>query len=326
MSARVSLTTAPERNVNTPYSLSRLTIFYPLLPFHKMTTAEKVSVYQIVTEQITTLLDQGIIPWKMGWKSGVPQNFITKRPYEGINAMMLAIQADCKGYSNPYWMTLKQCNEKGGKIKKGEKSQIVCFWKKTIKDEKKKAEGDNLFFMLRYYRVFNLDQCEGIEISGTVTQPINKLEACEKIVDGYKDAPVVKYEGARAYYSAKKDEVVVPDRNRFVSSEELYAALFHELAHSTGHEKRLNRQDSTAAREFGSEDYSKEELIAEFTAAFLCGITGIAPAVVENQAAYIQGWSSKLKEDSKLLITAAGKAQKAANYIQGIHITYPKES
>lgn len=285
-----------------------------------MTTKEKFSVYQVVTDQITELLDQGVIPWKMPWRSGVPMNFITKRPYEGINAMMLAITQDMKGYQSPYWMTLKQCNEKGGKIRKGEKSMIVTFWKKTIKDEKKKPEGDNVMFLLRYYRVFNLAQCEGIEMENPVTQPISKIEACEKIVGAYKDAPKIYFEhGNRCCYSPKKDEVYMPPRNSFHGSEEVYSSLFHELAHSTGHATRLNRDGITdEGSRFGTEEYSKEELIAEFASAFLCGITGIAPAVVKNQAAYIQGWSSKLKEDSKLIIQAAGKAQKAANYIQGI--------
>lgn len=283
-----------------------------------MTTKEKISVYDIVTEQIVGMLDQGIIPWKQMWRTGVPQNLITKRPYEGINAMMLAITADMRGYSTPYWLTLKQCNDKGGKIRKGERSTIVTFWKKTVKDEKKKPEGDNVFFLLRYYRVFNLDQCDGITApDGGVNTPIDQIAACEKIVEGYKDAPPIKWEGDRACYSPKADTVYMPPRNRFHSPEGVYSALFHELGHSTGHKKRLEREGITDDARFGSDLYSKEELIAEFCAAFLCGITGIMPSTVENHASYIQGWSSKFKEDKRLIMTAAGKAQKAANWILG---------
>lgn len=282
-----------------------------------MTTTEKISVYEIITNQILDLLDQGIVPWKMMWRTGVPQNLISKRPYEGINAIMLAIIQDQRNYSSPYWLTMKQCNEKGGKVRKGEKSSIVAFWKRCEK-QKKDDEDDDTFFVLRYYRVFNVDQCEGITVTHTVTQPVGKIEACEKIVDSYKDCPLIEWGGDRACYSQTYDKVRMPPRERFFNTEEVYSALFHELGHSTGHEKRLNRPEVSKDVRFGMDAYSREELVAEFCSAFLCGITGIAPKTIENSSAYIQEWRKRISDDKKLVISAAGKAQKAANYIQGI--------
>lgn len=282
-----------------------------------MTTSEKISVYKIVTDEIIKKLDAGVVPWQQTWTGGVPQNLVSRRPYEGINAVMLALSE----YSSPYWLTMKQCNDLGGKIRKGEKSTIVCFWKKlesAKKKEEKKDEEGKSFFVLRYYRVFNVAQCEGIDVPGEVTQPIGKLEACEAIVDGYDESPPIEWNAGRASYNPKEDKVYMPNRDTFKDAENAYAVLFHELAHSTGAACRLNREGVTGEIRFGSPTYSNEELIAEFASAFLCGITGIAPAIMDNSASYIASWKRRLQEDSKLLIHAAAKAQKAANYIQGI--------
>lgn len=283
-----------------------------------MTTKEKVSVYKIVTDEIIKKLDAGVIPWQQTWAGGIPQNFVTRRPYEGINAIMLALSE----YSSPYWLTLNQCNTLGGKIRKGEKSTIVCFWKKldTVKkgSEKKTDDQEKSFFVLRYYRVFNVAQCDGLMIPGEVTSPIGKLDACEAIWDNYDDCPKIEWNAGRASYNPKQDKIYMPNRDTFKDAENVYAVLFHEMAHSTGAAHRLNREGVTGEIRFGSPTYSNEELIAEFASAFLCGVTGIAPAIMDNSASYIASWRKRLSEDSKLLIHAAAKAQKAANYIQGI--------
>ena len=133
-------------------------------------------------------------------------------------------------------------------------------------------------------------------------------------------APSIRHSGDRAYYSLMSDQVTMPAKNLFVNDEAYYTTLFHELAHSTGHEKRLNRKELLEHDGFGGENYSKEELTAEFAAAFLSGITGIQPATINNSTAYIQGWLKSLKDDKKLLLTAANQAQKASDFILGINL------
>ena len=134
---------------------------------------------------------------------------------------------------------------------------------------------------------------------------------------GYEGGPAVEHAGTQAYYRPLTDDVRLPEPTRFASSEEYYATLFHELVHSTGHSKRLDRKLDTDPKPFGSPDYGREELVAEMGAAFLCGHSGIKPAVIENQTAYINGWLRQLKEDKRLVIAAAGAAQKAADWIRG---------
>ena len=169
--------------------------------------------------------------------------------------------------------------------------------------------------MLKYYTVFNLEQCEGIEIE-TVEESsqVNQIEACEKIMNDWKDKPEIKNADS-AYYKPSADYIGMPEINRFENSEAYYATLFHEAIHATGHHSRLDRSGLMSKAAFGSEVYAKEELVAEMGAAFLCGKTGIEDRTVDNHASYIKSWISKLKEDSKLLINAASKAQKAADYI-----------
>jgi antirestriction protein ArdC len=143
------------------------------------------------------------------------------------------------------------------------------------------------------------------------------IEAAENLVKGYYDGPVVEHGGQQAYYRPGSDMVRMPDATRIASPEEYYSTMFHELAHSTGHSKRLDRGLDSIPKPFGSLDYGKEELIAEMAAAFLCGETGIKSAVIDNQAAYIDGWLRQLKQDRKLVIVAASAAQKAADWIRG---------
>ncbi|HLL44379.1 MAG TPA: zincin-like metallopeptidase domain-containing protein [Segetibacter sp.] len=144
------------------------------------------------------------------------------------------------------------------------------------------------------------------------------------MIKNMQAAPSIRHSGDRAYYSLMRDQVTMPAKDLFVNDEAYYTTLFHELAHSTGHEKRLNRKELIEHDGFGGENYSKEELTAEFTAAFLSGITGIQPATINNSTAYIQGWLKSLKDDKKLLLTAANQAQKASDFILGINLQEEK--
>jgi len=275
-------------------------------------------VYEIVTQQITNLLEKGEIPWKKPWKStGGAMNLVSKRPYRGINQFLL----NCSEYSSPYWLSFKQCSDRGGRIKKDERSTVVVFWKwlNTVREYGVDDEESKIVKvpLLRYYRVFNLEQTEGIPHppEETVSNPFTPIEQAEQVIQDMPLRPDIRYTGDRAAYSPMLDYVMLPPKEAFHSSEEFYSTAFHELAHATGHQSRVGRKGILEPSYFGSHTYSQEELVAEFCASMLCGVTGIEQATIENSAAYIQGWLKVLKNDKKVLVHAAAQAQKASYYI-----------
>jgi antirestriction protein ArdC len=244
----------------------------------------------------------------------MPCNLISGKEYRGMNVFLLGSQ----GYASRYWLTFNQANKLGGHVRKGEQSSIVTFW--HIGEEKIKTDGSKTRpFLLRYYCVFNLTQTEGIAEKlglGNASPRVPSIEGCEAIVAGMPNAPKMEQSNA-AWYRPSTDSVGMPARGLFSSAEEYYSTLFHELTHSTGHPSRIGREGIEILNTFGSESYSKEELVAEMGAAMLCGVTGIAPATLQNSAAYLKTWIERLKSDSRLLVTAASAAQKAADYIRG---------
>jgi antirestriction protein ArdC len=285
-----------------------------------------MDTYAIVTEKIINLLEQGIVPWRRPWSAtGLPCNLVSKKPYRGVNLLLLSATK----YISPLWLTMKQANELGGSVRKGERSQIVVFWKvdqivkaETETDPEKDAadEKSRPRFVLRYYRLFNLEQCELPQavldkLPKIETHQHDPIEAAERIIAGMPNPPEIQYAGSKAYYSPITDRITLPPRELFISAEEFSATKIHECVHSTGSRKRLNRESITEAAPFGSPTYVAEELVAETGAAFLCAEAGISPAVVENQAAYIQGWLGKIRSDKRLVIMAAAQAQKAADFI-----------
>lgn len=289
----------------------------------RSTSRSSFDLYQTVTDQIIAHLDAGVTPWRcpiLGKASaGHPVNLASRKKYRGVNVFLLAVTAGAKGYESSNWLTFNQARERGGAVRKGEKSSLVVFWKPLEVTDAKTGEKKQTF-VLRYYQVFNACQCDGITIpDAPVYTPsaLNPVEAAELILQGYAGGPSVLRRGSQAFYRPSVDEVHIPEPTRFASTNEFYSTLFHELGHSTGHSSRLDRGLDTDPKPFGSPDYSKEELIAECTAAFLCGEAGIVPSVIENQAAYLQGWIKALKGDKKLIIAAAGAAQRAADWILG---------
>lgn len=277
-----------------------------------------MNVYEIITNRIIETLEQGEVPWKKTWnaQTQAPRNLISGKLYSGINVFLLLSAR----YQSPYWLTYKQATEKGGTVRKGEKGYPIVFWSKTEKKDQQTGEVKEVGF-LRYYTVFNVAQIDGLE---NVPQPetytvsedgAEAVDAAELIVASMPDRPQITHGHTRACYSPAWDRVEMPVAVAFDGPAEYYSTLFHELTHATGHENRLNRHQTIKNHNFGSADYSKEELVAEFGSAFLCAEAGISPAVIDNQAAYIQGWLKALKNDSKLLINAAAQAQKAADWI-----------
>ncbi len=262
-------------------------------------------VYEIVIEKILDEMEKGIIPWARPFQgSRKPVNWVSQKAYRGINRLLLPPGE---------YATFKQISNAGGKIRKGEKSHIVTFWKQIeIKDDE--TEEMKTIPFLRYYRVFEINtQVKGLKSKYIKPIEHNPIEEAEQIIEGYIDKPIIK-EGSAAYYVPSKDEVYVPNIKTFYKAEEYYKVLFHELTHSTGHKSRLNRSGITQLSAFGSKDYSKEELIAELGASFLASEAGLNYSI-ENTAAYLQGWLQVLKNDSKLIIQAASAAEKASDFI-----------
>ena len=302
-----------------------------------------MDIYAAVTERIIEQMEQGIIPWQKPWISnGKAISHANGKPYSLLNQLMLGRPGE--------YLTFKQCQQVGGKVKKGEKASMVVFWKfieqedeETSRSERPKGanSGEDIYPQprscdakagqpkhekkevpfLRYYNVFHIDQCEGVSAKYTTEAAFpdgaDTLAAAQDIIYDYLSREGVQLsheEGDRAFYRPSADEIVLPIRKQFVSTAEYYSTVFHELTHSTGHEKRLNRLNRAAF--FGTEDYSKEELVAEIGAATLVNHIGLETSgSLRNSAAYIQNWLKVLKDDKRFIVSAAGRAEKAVNLI-----------
>jgi len=289
-------------------------------------------VYRIITDRIISLLDKGTIPWRKTWKGDqAPKNLVTNKCYRGVNVWLLV----CAGFGSPYWLTFNQAKQLGGKVKKGEKATPVVFWK--IFDKEETVDGvtkKRNIFLLRYYNVFNLEQTEDVKVpKGRISDPdehggwldieANRkpIEAADAIFADYieREGIRVTYGGGRASYNPKLDTIRLPLQEDFETAEAFQATRFHEAGHSTGSERRLNRPGIAAFDFYGSHQYADEELVAEFSASFLCSSVGIEhDRQIENAAAYIAGWRKKLNEDPKIIVQAAQRAQKASDLILGV--------
>lgn len=286
-------------------------------PAAKSPAAPKVDAYQVITDRLITLLDQGVNPWVQPWASGgsAPTSLSTGKAYRGINNLLLIITAMEKGYTSKYWGTYEQIAKRGGQVRKGESSTQVVLWKTfTVADEKDSTKNKTIL-TLRLFRVFNAEQADGLtlpaEPARTEHAPIEEIEAA---LAPYEATIARIRTGDVASWSPSLDELTLPALNDFTSIEEAYDTRFHELGHSTGHPSRLNRDH---AGHFGSERYALEELVAQLTASFLSGHFGLLPATIDNSAAYLGNWIQVLQNDKKMVVRAAGKAQKAADLILG---------
>ena len=277
-----------------------------------------MTVYELVTNKIVKELEKGVIPWKKPWMSGgLPRNFVSKKAYRGINCLLLHLS----GFTEPFYMTFNQIRKLGGSVKRGSRAQIVVYWNWIESKSQVQENGKPVLYpLLKYYQVFNIEQVTGIEYKSTVKKlsAFEKDDNCEAVLISYKNAPAITHQQQQAFYSPAADVVNMPIKESFTGSQEYYCTLFHELIHSTGHQKRLAREGIKDFNVYGSEVYSKEELIAEMGASFLCAKTGIENQTFNNSVAYINGWLSVIKKDSKFLIHSATQAQKAADHILGI--------
>lgn len=312
------------------------------------------TAYQVITDRILTLMKDNGLVWRKPWSEGkteyetnLAHNYVTRHVYSAgnyyLNWLRIGISVKQKDgtkkiikYNSPYFFSFKQVTDLGGKVIKGEKGWPVIYFKwlyKNLKtnqlvDKKEAVTSDGKLKPgyeklpgIFYYTVFNYEQCENLKINQRKVKPrtqAERIESAEKIVQDMPNPPTIEYIGKDAWYMPSKDLVRVPPLEYFKKEQHFYGVQFHELIHSTGHPKRLNRERD-AGRKFGDKKYAFEELIAELGSSFLCGYSGIFYYTANNSAAYIKNWSTVLREemeaDPKFFLRAATKAQKAADYM-----------
>lgn len=289
------------------------------------------NIYQEITDKMIAQLEKGFIPWQKPWNNAASGackaiSHESGKPYSLLNQMLLDFRAG-------EWLTWKQIHAEGGRVKNGEKASTVVFWSKVPKTKKETEideDGNEIeivklaghYMVLKSYPVFHIDQTEGITPrfnNEPVQNDAQPIEAAEAVAMNYITRDGLKFESKqsdRAYYSPSEDKVVVPTLAQYDVTEEYYSTLFHELTHSTGAAKRLNRKEVAGVSFFGDENYSREELVAEMGAAFMVNTLGLdCEKAFNNSVAYIQSWLRALKNDTKMLVIAATKAEAAVKYI-----------
>ncbi len=275
-------------------------------------------IYAAITDRIIAALEAGTIPWRKPWKSGCRYAISHKngRPYSLLNQLLL-------GERPGEYLTWKQIHDEGGRVKKGAEAQFVVFWKmidKTEEDEDGDMTTRQIPF-LRYFNVFHIDDCEGIkpryETPAEHFTPAGPIQHAEEVFADYISRSGVTFRSAyqdHAFYRPADDSINLPMLEQFPDAAEYYSTLFHETVHSTGHRSRLNRLDNSGG--FGSDAYSKEELTAEIGAATILSALGIeTESSFANSAAYIENWLTVLKNDKRMIVSAAGRAEKAVRLI-----------
>lgn len=283
-----------------------------------------VNVYQMVTDRIVNELQKGVVPWKKPW-GGVGNGAVsyeTCKPYSLLNQLLLGVPGE--------YLTFNQCKKLGGNVKKGAKSKFVVFYTMVENKHVEVVHDDGSVAyathpMLRYYNVFHIDDCEGIQskIKSVESKSFNPIEEAENVINGYLDREkklkLRIVQSNSAYYSPTFDEVILPLKEQFVGESEFYSTAFHELTHSTMPAYRCDRKQEDKVAAFGTEEYSREELVAEIGSAMLCNHCGIdVNETFKNSVAYIQSWMKKLKNDNKMIVWAASRAEKSTNYILNI--------
>lgn len=268
-------------------------------------------LYQVITDKVVAALEGGLIPWVRPWEASgeygseaLPYNGTTGKNYSGVNTIMLG----CSFYATNAWLTYKQATALGGTVKKGEKGSMVVYWKRLVK---KDAQGnDKASFLLRYYTVFNVDQCECIDLAKVKRPKVGARNETTATAIAASLGANVQYGGNGACFIPMLDTIQMPMQDTFASTEAHDATLYHELTHWTAPKSRLDRDLSGR---YGTESYAFEELVAELGSAFLCARAGIEQ--VSQSAAYIQSWLKVLKGDKTAIYKASKLAQQAADFI-----------
>jgi len=276
----------------------------------------RTDVQNKVTDSIIAALESGVVPWQKPWVTrGAPANLVSGHVYRGINWLILQSVADECGYGSNRWLTYKQAQSIGGQVRKGEQGTAIVFWKMI-------ERGDDTIPLLRYYTVFNSEQVDGITQPqhATTDVDVDTIASVRDYVLGVwtdtgNSLPTFRIEGDQPAYLPNSDAIKMPRDEQFRTVEGYTGALLHEAAHSTGHQSRLNRWEGQS-HQFGCADYAAEELTAEIAAAMIAARMGLTTEM-DQHAAYVKSWLERLRDDRSMLIGAAQRAQKAADWICG---------
>ena len=279
------------------------------------TSSEKPNAAVRVTQAIEAALQRGVRPWIRPWRDGplVLPLRANGQAYHGVNVVALWAAAMQRGFSSPSWFTFKQAQALGAQVRKGEHGSFVVFYKPIKKREpvETDSEENEARRVLRGYVVFNREQIDGLAgfEPAPIAQPPN-----DRLARIFARVPaIVRFGGSRAFYAPSSDHIQMPPADAFTDIPQYYATLGHELGHWTRHPSRLDRD--FGAKRFGDAGYALEELTAEMCAAFVGAVIGLPADHIEDHAAYIGEWIGLLKDNPNAFLTAAGKAQIAADYL-----------
>lgn len=273
-------------------------------------------VAKIFADKMIKLIEDGqadgkwIAPWDK-FASELPVNIVSKNHYNGINIFLLW----AAGFASPYWATMKQWNEAGAKIRKGEKpTQIVFYTTFESKTETDKNGDPVLIPSMRYYKVWNANQVEGWEAPETNNKRVLSKDdihhRCDEIIAA--TGAEIRHGGNRACYAPSVDCILLPEFNSFKDADAYYQTAFHELAHWTGHSSRMDR---TFGKRFGDHAYALEELLAEMAAGIMCATLGLDTHTRLDHAKYIRGWLNALKDEPSSLMAVASRASKVVDFL-----------
>ncbi len=293
-----------------------------------------------LVDMVMRNLEEGTGLWKQGWRGGGVPESIRGYKYKGVNNFLLTMIAMARGYSDNRWVTFNQMSNNEWTFKTDENGKSLGkragvgveyfelrdretkqpFDEKTLlgmsDDEKEEYKRENVYPLRKLYRVFNGDIIEGIPQKEVATlDESGKCERAENILEFWSDnESEIIYGGNRAFYSPKKDVIRVPNKEDFDSIQEFYGTTLHEIGHSTGHEKRLNRD---LGEGFGSESYAKEELRAEIASMFISQELQIDmnESSIENNSAYLNSWKSAIQDDPNALFTAIAEADRITKFV-----------
>jgi len=272
---------------------------------------------QEVLNRIIELLENGNLKWLKCWANGSFKNYITKKDYNGINIFILNINNIIQNFTSPYYLTFLQIKKLNAHLKKDSKSTAIFYYeinKREIENKDTGLKEIKTYPILKCYNVFNIEQTNIIIKEDENKKDLKPIEKCEQIIFNYKDKPIIEV-GLNPCYIPIEDKIKIPNITNFIGVEEYYSTFYHELSHSTGHEKRLKREGITTPTQFKTDLYSKEEVIAELSTAFLCASANIDNNTLNNSTAYINGWLQNLREDKTFLFKVIKDAQKSSNYI-----------
>jgi antirestriction protein ArdC len=272
------------------------------------------AIYQEVTDSIIKQLESGAMPWIKPWKadSTADKNFISQKPYQGINRLMLGLSSMINGFDTPVWASFKQWQSLGTQVRKGEKGTKIVFFSPVTKECKVTGNLES-YNLLKSYYVFNASQVDGVTIQAPATEnkPFNSIIEADKRIE--KTGAIIRHGGDSAFFAPSMDIIQMPNKSAFSDESSYYATAFHELTHWTGHESRLKRE---FGKRFGNPEYAFEELVAEMGAAFLCQDYRIQGEL--RHAGYIQHWLKACRNDATAIFKAAALAQKSADYINSL--------